>query len=66
MSYHGVGDQAVTVYDALYPNSITRELLQVIMIGWMDILRQIIKGCGYLHNNYKIIHIMTSNVITLF
>ena len=56
MSYHGVGDQAITVYDALYPNSNTRELLQMITVDWMDILKQITEGCGYLHNNYKIIH----------
>ena len=30
--------------------------MQVIIIDWMNILKQAIEGCGYLHNNYKTIH----------
>ena len=30
--------------------------MQVIIIDWMNILKQAIEGCVYLHNNYKTIH----------
>ena len=58
MSFHGLRDKTVTLYNALYPNSAIKELMQstAIAIDWIAILKQITKGCGYLHNDCKVIH----------
>ena len=41
--------------------------MQVIIIDWMNILKQAIEGCGYLHNNYKTIHndIKCGNIVLI-
>ena len=59
MSYHGIDNHTVSLHDVLYPSksrSTSRELVQITSIDWMNILKQIFEGFGYLHDNYKIIH----------
>ena len=59
MSYHGLGNYSVSLHDVLNPSkcrSEIRGLTQLKTIDWMNVLKQILEGCGYLHNNYKIIH----------
>ena len=59
MSYHRIDNHTVSPHDVLYPSksrSTSRELVQITSIDWMNILKQIFEGFGYLHDNYKIIH----------
>ena len=59
MSYHGLGNHTINLHDVLNPSksrSPIRELTQLKTIDWTDVLKQILEGCGHLHDNYKIIH----------
>ena len=59
MSYHGIDNQTVSLHDVLYPSksaSTITQLVQITSNDWINILKQIFEGFGYLHDNYKIIH----------
>ena len=66
LSYHAIGNHAVSLHSALFPKSqVQKDILLTAEIAWIDIIKGILCGLEHLHSKQHVLHsdLKSDNVV---